>query len=149
MMVFGEWSHPVINSWTLHCNFLSPVQLWRGAIERLWWVLGIQPLQSFWWRMWANHENFGIKVVIRRGNGQNRPWTMLESRMIMGNLCCNCGDGSRGGFFINHPLFNLCCDYVIFVEGITFLVFAFCSTCYECWRPVSQQMAKLLMRSRD
>lgn len=41
----------------------------------------------------------------------------------MGNLCCNCGDGSRSEFFINHPFFGLCCHYVIlvFVGGIHFL----------------------------
>lgn len=41
----------------------------------------------------------------------------------MGNLCCNCGDGSRDGLFINHPYFVLCCDDVIlvFVAVIHFL----------------------------
>lgn len=43
--------------------------------------------------------------------------------MTMGNLCCNCGDRSRGGLFINHPYFGLCCDDVIlgFVGAILFL----------------------------
>lgn len=95
----------------------------REALVGAWNPTNSNPLQSFWWRMWTNHDGFEIKVLTGRDNRQNKSWTMLESRTIMGNPCCNCGDGSRRGFFINRPFFGLCCHYVIlvFVGGIHFL----------------------------
>lgn len=54
--------------------FISPVQLWRGMREAL---VGaghparVNPLQSFWCCD-SDDEDFEIRIVIGRDNGQNK-----------------------------------------------------------------------------